>query len=615
MQQPESPATRGRRRERPADQTPVAGAPGVVPPFGAAPFGAAQIRSGQFGSHPTAPPAGAHPVGYLPTQPAPMLQGHIIVIGATTTAVRLVEELRRSGEDVVVVVPGEPDQWVLDDLTEVSPRLVSARVVREQAMREAQIELARVVVVLGQHDVEALRLALLVEELNAGANIVLEMRQSAISARLHALLGHCLVVSPAELAAPSFVSAAMSGGDVASFEIAGRGVVAGDHRRVGGQLLAVLGQSTSLDDGGLLGEQGDIVLGTEVLPDGRHSQARQSGFWGALGQVIDHRARAVLLFLLSLIVLSTVFFRFVGGLDWLMALYVALTASTLTGIGDINDLSLWARFGAVTIQLVGLVLSSGLTAVIVDALISARLSDLAGGVRGRPRHHVVVCGLGRVGTIVALLLKQRGVPVVAIEQKDDAPGVAEVRRAGVPVVVAPANNVASLEQAGIQRADAVLAVTDADAANLEIAMVAKEIRPDLNVVTRLFDEDLARRVGEHLDLGTTRSVSMVAAPVVAAAASGRRVEHIVSVGRRVVLLSEVTIEAGTEACGLPTRLLDEPGHVRVLAVRPQNGHWDWSLPQRPLQPGDRIAVAASRLGLARMLTRVRWAQTTRSMRR
>jgi len=68
------------------------------------------------------------------------------------------------------------------------------------------------------------------------------------------------------------------------------------------------------------------------------------------------------------------------------------------------------------------VLSAGITAIIVDALIGARLAVILGGVRGKPRHHVVVCGLGRVGTAVAVRLQSRGVPVVAIERRGDAQG-------------------------------------------------------------------------------------------------------------------------------------------------------------------------------------------------
>ena len=153
---------------------------------------------------------------------------------------------------------------------------------------------------------------------------------------------------------------------------------------------------------------------------------RTSGLVGALTRTFDRRARVVVLGLVILIVLSTLYFH-AGGRDWIASLYLALTASTATGDGDLSGLPFGFRFGAVVIQFFGLVLSAGLTALIVDLLITARLAAITGGVRGKPRHHVVVCGLGRVGTAVAAQRKSRRVPVVAIERNEDAVGVLQAR--------------------------------------------------------------------------------------------------------------------------------------------------------------------------------------------
>lgn len=282
-------------------------------------------------------------------------------------------------------------------------------------------------------------------------------------------------------------------------------------------------------------------------------------------------------------------------------MYAALTASTLTGMGDVGDLSLTARFRAVVIQLFGLVLSSGVTAVIVDALISARIRDVAGGLRGRPRNHVVLCGLGRVGGQVALRLKARELPLVAIERNEDSPAVQRARAAGIPVVMADASDRRVLEQACIAHAVSVLAVTDNDAANLEIGLVAQQARPDLRVVTRVFDHELADRVEHRLKLGPTRSVSMLAAPIFAAAALGHRVDQLVPVGRRVTVLSELTVGQHLPAGHLHLADLVESGQVRALAVRPFGGAWSWTSLPTTLHDGDTVAFAASRLGLADLL--------------
>lgn len=523
----------------------------------------------------------------------------IVVIGATSTAVRMVEEMEHAGGRVISLVTSAVPEWMVEDFQRFGAEVVQVPALRAGSLREASVPEAHTVVILGQDDVEAMRLALLVEEINPAARMILEMSNPQLSGKLSDLLGQATVLSSAALAAPSFVSACLADAQVESFEIGGRLVVAGLRSRVGGELLAVLGDS-SAGSGSLLADEGDIVLGTEVLPSEPPS-ARQVGFWGALARTFDRRVRWVIGVLVVLMIVSTLYFHFFAHLDWWLSMYAALTASTLTGVGDIGDLSLTARFGAVVIQLFGLVLSSGVTAVIVDALISARIREVAGGLRGRPRNHVVLCGLGRIGGQVALRLKARGVPLVVIERNEDSPAVQRARAAGIPVVIADASDRRVLEQACIADAVAVLAVTDNDAANLEIGLVAQQARPDVRVVTRVFDHELADRVEHRLKLGPTRSVSMLAAPIFAAAALGHRVDQLVPVGRRVLVLSELTVGLHLPAGPIQLADLGQAQDSRALAVRPAGGEWSWTNLPATLHDGDTVAFAASRLGLADLL--------------
>jgi Trk K+ transport system NAD-binding subunit len=536
--------------------------------------------------------------------PRDALDQHVVVVGADNTTVRLVEELTRSGEQLVVVTPRSAPVDLTSEIAGVGAHLMVVDRVREPELRQAGIERAKAVVILGDDDVQALRVALVVEEVAPGLRMVIEMTNPQLGGRLAELVGDCTLLSGADLAAPAFVAAALATADTQTFELAGRMVAVGPRDRIGGEVLATIGdtQRTGMD-AVLPADSGDIVLGTELVGSAR-SGVRTSGILGALTRTFDRRARLLVLGLAGLILLSTIYFH-VGGRDWLASLYLALTASTATGDGDLSGLPLGFRFGGVVIQLFGLVLSAGITALIVDLLITARLAAITGGVRGKPRHHVVVCGLGRVGAAVAARLQARGVPVVAIERNEDAVGVLRARQLKIPVVIATASNASAQELAGIGRAAAVLAVTDDEAVNLEIALVAKNANPGVRVVARVFDHDLAERVERRLELGATRSVSMLAAPAFAAAALGQRRDVIFPVGRRVVLFTEVTVGAGSAAVGRAVSELAEPRKTRLLAWAAADGRWSWDPSSRRLQAGDQLAVAATRSGLARLLRATR----------
>lgn len=74
--------------------------------------------------------------------------------------------------------------------------------------------------------------------------------------------------------------------------------------------------------------------------------------------------------------------------------------------------------------------------------------------------------------------------MVAIERREDAAGVLRARQLKIPVIVAPASDAGAHQLAGISRAMAVLALTDDEAVNLEIALVAKSANPTVRVVSR-----------------------------------------------------------------------------------------------------------------------------------
>ncbi|MGD7706892.1 NAD-binding protein [Microlunatus sp. Y2014] len=532
---------------------------------------------------------------------------HVVVIGGNSTAQRLVGELSRAGETVVMIVPLNGDPDLVLDMERLGAEVIQVRRVGEAALVDARIDRARAAVIFGDDDVEMIRTALAVEELSPETRLILELGNPRLGKRLPALLGDVTVMSSAELAAPSFVSAALATDDVTTFELAGRLVVAGPLARVGGERLAGLADTSRSGPDGLLPvRDADVVLGTKLVGDGGpRVPIRRSGLRGVVSHVFDSKARWVVVGVVVLIVVSVLYFR-ATGLDWLTAFFYALTASTATGgPGDYSELPVIWRIGAVVIALFGLVLSSGVTAVILDVLISSRLSALTGGVRGKPRDHVIVIGLGRVGMSVVSRLVERDVPVVAIELDEDAVGVRRARRLKVPVVIAEGSDVTALETAGVAEAAAVLAVTDDDGANLEIGLAAKDAHPDVRVVTRLFDHDLADRVERRVALGATRSVSVLAAPAFAAAAGGRPKEMTFPVGRRVLSFTELEVPADSPAVGLQLRELAVPGQLTVLAIRSGDRSWSWErtqlAPERVLAAGDTVALVASRTGLSGVL--------------
>ncbi|MFD0272932.1 NAD-binding protein [Kitasatospora sp. NPDC127111] len=265
----------------------------------------------------------------------------------------------------------------------------------------------------------------------------------------------------------------------------------------------------------------------------------------------------------------------------------------------------WQRVAQVVITFCGITFAPVATAIMVEVLASGR--------RGQPRNpgagtrdHVIVAGLGNVGTRVVAQLHGLGVPVVGLERDPQARGISAVRALGVPVVVDDGPLAEQLRRARLKHSRAVVAVSGDDATNLEAALEARAGRPDVRVVVRLFDDNFARHVYATLDNAASRSTSYLAAPAFAAALMGREVLGTLSVFRHVLLIAELRAEEGTGLVGMNRHDLEDPGGVRVIAVRlarsPHAYQWNHADRTRGLAPGDRIVVAATRGGLARLNT-------------
>jgi Trk K+ transport system NAD-binding subunit len=152
------------------------------------------------------------------------------------------------------------------------------------------------------------------------------------------------------------------------------------------------------------------------------------------------------------------------------------------------------------------------------------------------------------------------VRVAAVELRESNPFVDAARRLGVSVLVADTRLPSTLDALHVERAACLIAATDDDVANLQTALNARTICKDLRIVMRLFEADFAERVQRTFKIDACHSVSALAAPSFAAAATGLPVVATLPVGATALVVARITIAA---ASGLDSR--------RVLEVEQASG--------------------------------------------
>jgi Trk K+ transport system NAD-binding subunit len=313
--------------------------------------------------------------------------------------------------------------------------------------------------------------------------------------------------------------------------------------------------------------------------------------------------------LAAITVMASIVFGLAAGTSPMDAMYAVVAGFFGAVSEDVASTPALKAF-AVVLTLVGAAALALFYGLIADVLLSARVRDLLGPTTADARDHVIIVGLGTIGFRVARALLDRGIQVVAAERRADGRFVESARELGIPVVVGDAADQALLRALRVDRARALVAATDQDAANLAVALHARGLRDDLRIVVRLFDADLADQLGAAFGAFRSRSVSRLAAPAFAAAALSRRVEAVIPVGhRRVLLVARVPVRAGSAADG-STIVVEERaasavelGAARVIAIATA-GSTEWKPgADRVVRAGDELIVIAPRRSLPLLLER------------
>lgn len=175
---------------------------------------------------------------------------------------------------------------------------------------------------------------------------------------------------------------------------------------------------------------------------------------------------------------------------------------------------------------------------------------------------VVIAGCGRVGRQVAMLLSEAGEDVSVVDSRAEAAELLGKSFDGT-FHTGLVYDVEVLEEAGIREADAFLAVTDSDNANLMAVQLAKQVFGVPLAIARLDDPD---REQSYRAL----NVSFVAGAHLVAKVMAERVRepdfdyHITFPTGDVQVLE---IVVGRGAAGVSVRALEREGGIRVAAVR------------------------------------------------
>ncbi|MCW3110844.1 MAG: hypothetical protein JWQ09_5350 [Segetibacter sp.] len=182
------------------------------------------------------------------------------------------------------------------------------------------------------------------------------------------------------------------------------------------------------------------------------------------------------------------------------------------GYGDINLMhsAALSKIFAVILILASMLFIWMIFSLTIDYLVKKRIQLSLGRKKYNIKDHIIVCGLGRLGYFIVEELLIRKEKVIVIEKNEGSPHLSYFRSLGADIYIGDATLLRVLHDVNIGQARALFSVINSDSNNLEIGLNVRSIQPNIRLILRIYDEMMAQKIKEHLDIHLTLSASAIA---------------------------------------------------------------------------------------------------------
>ncbi|GGM56422.1 voltage-gated potassium channel [Halarchaeum rubridurum] len=190
---------------------------------------------------------------------------------------------------------------------------------------------------------------------------------------------------------------------------------------------------------------------------------------------------------------------FPGVSSLLDAFYYTLVTASTVGYGDITPKTEMATLFSLSVLVLGVagfgIALSTLLGPAIEARFASALGRMTQSQLESLEHHVIVAGYGELTESILEELGDDHEFVVVVKEPTTA---SALRERGFNVLTEDPSDAASLDHAGIDRADAVVAATNDDGQDALAILTARQLQPDVRIVaaaTERENEEKLRAAG------------------------------------------------------------------------------------------------------------------------
>jgi voltage-gated potassium channel Kch len=196
---------------------------------------------------------------------------------------------------------------------------------------------------------------------------------------------------------------------------------------------------------------------------------------------------AVIVFMLAIIVVSTIGYM-ANGWSFTDAFYMVILTVYTVGYQEIRPINTPAlhvlTVSTIVFGCTGMIF---LTGALVQVFTVGQITQLLGTKRvtselEKLKDHVIICGFGRIGVMLAKELKDGGAAFMILERNEGR--IAQAEALGYLCLQADAADEAALKTAGIDRARILATVLPDDSVNVFVTLSARSLNPKIQIIAR-----------------------------------------------------------------------------------------------------------------------------------
>jgi voltage-gated potassium channel len=275
-------------------------------------------------------------------------------------------------------------------------------------------------------------------------------------------------------------------------------------------------------------------------------------------------------------------YMIIEGWNFRDSLFMTVITITTVGYGEVHDLTPAGEIFTIVLLVVGVGIILYLLGTEAKLLLEGQLADLIGRKRlerkiRELRDHYIICGFGRMGKTIAKEFSSKDMDILIIEKNS----VPESEKGEFLILEGDANNEDVLKSAGIENAKGLISVLPTDAENLFLVLSARELNPNLFIVTRASEESSERKI---LRAGADRVVSPYYTGGIRIANSILKpavvdfIEYATKTGNLELQLEEILLNEGSKLSGMT---LEDTGIGRdmgviIVAIKRQDGTMEFN---------------------------------------